>query len=46
MKKILISNDDGIFAQGMRTLATTLAAAGHQVTVVCPIGSDRPRAMG
>ncbi|MFM7527469.1 MAG: 5'/3'-nucleotidase SurE [Nodosilinea sp.] len=40
MKKILISNDDGIFAQGMRTLATTLAAAGHQVTVVCP---DRER---
>ncbi|MBE9136727.1 5'/3'-nucleotidase SurE [Nodosilinea sp. LEGE 07088] len=37
---ILISNDDGIFAQGMRTLATTLATAGHQVTVVCP---DRER---
>lgn len=37
---ILISNDDGIFAQGMRTLATTLAIAGHQVTVVCP---DRER---
>ncbi|MBU6230432.1 MAG: 5'/3'-nucleotidase SurE [Cyanobacteria bacterium REEB459] len=37
---ILISNDDGIFALGMRTLAATLAAAGHQVTVVCP---DRER---
>ncbi|MEO1068962.1 MAG: 5'/3'-nucleotidase SurE [Cyanobacteria bacterium J06638_6] len=37
---ILISNDDGIFAQGMRTLATALATAGHQVTVVCP---DRER---
>lgn len=37
---ILISNDDGIFALGMRTLASTLAAAGHQVTVVCP---DRER---
>ncbi|XGB43994.1 MAG: 5'/3'-nucleotidase SurE [Nodosilinea sp. LVE1205-7] len=37
---ILISNDDGIFALGIRTLATTLAAAGHQVTVVCP---DRER---
>ncbi|MFZ4674238.1 MAG: 5'/3'-nucleotidase SurE [Nodosilinea sp.] len=37
---ILVSNDDGIFALGMRTLATTLAAAGHQVTVVCP---DRER---
>ncbi|ASC71294.1 5'-nucleotidase SurE [Halomicronema hongdechloris C2206] len=37
---ILISNDDGIFAQGIRTLANTLAAANHQVTVVCP---DRER---
>ncbi|WP_035991194.1 5'/3'-nucleotidase SurE [Leptolyngbya sp. KIOST-1] len=37
---ILISNDDGIFALGMRTLATALATAGHQVTVVCP---DRER---
>jgi 5'-nucleotidase len=37
---ILISNDDGIFALGVRTLANTLAEAGHQVTVVCP---DRER---
>ncbi|HZG38241.1 MAG TPA: 5'/3'-nucleotidase SurE [Nodosilinea sp.] len=37
---ILVSNDDGIFALGMRTLAATLAAVGHQVTVVCP---DRER---
>ncbi len=37
---ILVSNDDGIFAQGMRTLANALAQAGHQVTVVCP---DRER---
>ncbi|MFQ4139096.1 5'/3'-nucleotidase SurE [Nodosilinea sp. PGN35] len=37
---ILISNDDGIFALGMRTLASTLATAGHRVTVVCP---DRER---
>jgi len=37
---ILISNDDGIFAEGMRTLAQALADAGHQVTVVCP---DRER---
>lgn len=37
---ILISNDDGIFALGVRTLANTLAQAGHQVTVVCP---DRER---
>lgn len=34
--KILISNDDGIFAEGIRSLANGLAAAGHEVTVVCP----------
>jgi 5'-nucleotidase len=38
--KLLISNDDGIFAQGIRTLANTLVEAGHQVGVVCP---DRER---
>ena len=38
--KLLISNDDGVFALGVRTLANTLAQAGHQVTVVCP---DRER---
>jgi len=38
--KLLISNDDGIFAQGIRTLANTLAVAGHDITVVCP---DRER---
>ena len=38
--KLLISNDDGIFALGVRTLANTLAQAGHDVTVVCP---DRER---
>ncbi|MGC1307494.1 MAG: 5'/3'-nucleotidase SurE [Phormidesmis sp.] len=37
---ILVSNDDGIFALGIRTLANALAAAGHEVTVVCP---DRER---
>lgn len=37
---ILVSNDDGIFALGIRTLANALAEAGHQVTVVCP---DRER---
>ncbi len=37
---ILISNDDGIFAQGIRTLANTIVEAGHQVTVVAP---DRER---
>lgn len=38
--KLLISNDDGIFAEGIKTLANTLAAAGHDVSVVCP---DRER---
>ncbi|MBD2580252.1 5'/3'-nucleotidase SurE [Oscillatoria sp. FACHB-1406] len=35
---LLISNDDGIFATGIRTLADTLARAGHEITVVCPDG--------
>jgi 5'-nucleotidase len=38
--KLLIGNDDGIFAPGIRALANTLAEAGHDVTVVCP---DRER---
>ncbi len=37
---ILVSNDDGIFALGIRALANAIAAAGHTVTVVCP---DRER---
>ncbi len=37
---ILISNDDGIYAPGVRVLANTLDAAGYTVTVVCP---DRER---
>ncbi len=37
---VLVSNDDGVFALGIRTLANALAAGGHQVTVVCP---DRER---
>lgn len=38
--RLLISNDDGIYALGIRALANTLAQAGHDVTVVCP---DRER---
>jgi len=38
--KLLISNDDGVFAAGIQALANTLAAAGHDITVVCP---DRER---
>jgi 5'-nucleotidase len=37
--KLLIGNDDGIFAPGVRVLANTLAV-DHDVTVVCP---DRER---
>ena len=33
---ILISNDDGIFADGIRSLAKAALARGHRVTVVCP----------
>tara|TARA_B100000579_G_scaffold247822_1_gene203583 strand:+ start:1866 stop:2654 length:789 start_codon:yes stop_codon:yes gene_type:complete len=34
--RILISNDDGVFAEGIRTLAASAAIRGHEVTVVCP----------
>ena len=34
--RILISNDDGVFAAGIRALAAAAASRGHQVTVVCP----------
>ena len=38
--RILISNDDGVFAPGLGTLARALAAAEHEVYVVAP---DRQR---
>ena len=34
--QILISNDDGVFAEGIRSLAAEAARRGHNVTVVCP----------
>jgi 5'-nucleotidase len=34
--RILISNDDGVFAGGIRALAAEAVARGHAVTVVCP----------
>ncbi|MDX2256430.1 MAG: 5'/3'-nucleotidase SurE [Pseudanabaenaceae cyanobacterium bins.39] len=37
---ILISNDDGIYAPGVRALAEALRDTQHQITVVCP---DRER---
>jgi len=38
--RLLIGNDDGIFAPGVQALANTMATAGYEVTVVCP---DRER---
>lgn len=38
--KILLTNDDGIFAAGLRTLQNHLEKAGHEVFVVAP---DRER---
>jgi 5'-nucleotidase len=38
--KLLVSNDDGISALGIRTLANHLVESGHEVIVVCP---DRER---
>jgi 5'-nucleotidase len=38
--RVLVSNDDGVDAPGIRTLADGLRAAGHAVTVVAP---DRDR---
>ncbi|QIZ69472.1 5'/3'-nucleotidase SurE [Oxynema aestuarii] len=38
--KLLISNDDGIYAPGIYALANRLAGVGHEVSVVCP---DRER---
>ncbi|WP_352401785.1 5'/3'-nucleotidase SurE [Synergistes jonesii] len=40
MKKILITNDDGIFAEGICALAKTFSAAGYEVLAVAP---DRER---
>jgi 5'-nucleotidase len=37
---ILISNDDGIYAPGVRALAEALSDTEHRITVVCP---DRER---
>ena len=38
--RLLLSNDDGVFAPGLFALKVALEAAGHQVTVCAP---DRPR---
>lgn len=38
--KVLLSNDDGVFAEGIRILAATLAAEGYEVCIAAP-DSDR-----
>lgn len=38
--KIMLCNDDGVFALGIRTLATHLREAGHELIIVAP---DRER---
>ena len=35
-RRILISNDDGVFAEGIQSLAAEAQQRGHRVTVVCP----------
>ena len=34
--RILLSNDDGVFADGIQALAAEAVRRGHRVTVVCP----------
>jgi len=34
--RVLVTNDDGIWAPGIRVLAVALADAGHEVTVIAP----------
>ncbi len=34
--RILLSNDDGVFADGLQALAAEAVGRGHRVTVVCP----------
>jgi 5'-nucleotidase len=36
--RVLVTNDDGVEAPGIRALATALAGAGHDVVVVAPSG--------
>lgn len=37
--RILVSNDDGVVARGIKTIANALYKAGHEVTVVAPSGN-------
>ena len=37
--RILVTNDDGIQSEGVKTLAELLSKKGHKVTVVAPDGN-------
>lgn len=37
---ILLTNDDGIFARGLRCMYKELVGAGHEVTVIAPLGEQ------
>ena len=37
MARVLVTNDDGVHAEGILALAAALAEAGHDVTVVAPL---------
>ena len=37
--RILVTNDDGIESEGIKTLADVLSEEGHIVTVVAPDGN-------
>jgi len=43
--KILLTNDDGFDANGLKVMQAALAAAGHQVTVVAPATNQSSTSM-
>ena len=43
--KILLTNDDGFDASGLKVMQAALAAAGHQVTVVAPATNQSSTSM-
>jgi len=38
--RVLVTNDDGILAPGLRALAKALIAGGHDVLVVAPVAGS------
>ena len=41
--RVLISNDDGVFAEGIRTLAAAAVARGHEVVNDLESAGEGPR---